>query len=341
MIQARPLYDTGADARYFVPPNGWQRLRNAVAHDFNVAVVAPRGGGKTTALRQLQRLLREQGTRVAYVDAARAADVGELVWLIEAELAGRAGALREMRDDLASAAGAVAGGPPGSTSVRLVQRLRGLRDQPKAVILLDCAYAAQAANALFGRLRDELWQLEHRWVAAVNDSERSVLLAPPADAFFDQVVVLDAEPGILEEILERRGEELDAVARRRIAQVAGTPRQALQAARDALTGEGDPLTAALWRQEEAAGLGRPHSMAMAELEALGGASASDAEFLRRLGWTRARAVQVLGELADRGLVEVSDEHGGGSGRPRRIYRPAEPRGAGAPSNAAEIGGSGT
>jgi hypothetical protein len=41
-------------------------------------------------------------------------------------------------------------------------------------------------------------------------------------------------------------------------------------------------------------LGRPHAMAMAELEALGGASASDEEFLRRLGWTRPRASQVLG-----------------------------------------------
>lgn len=63
---------------------------------------------------------------------------------------------------------------------------------------------------------------------------------------------------------------------------------------------------------------------MAELEDLGGASASDAEFLRRLGWTRPRAAQVLGELADHGLVVATDERSANGRRPRRIYRPAEP-----------------
>jgi hypothetical protein len=65
-------------------------------------------------------------------------------------------------------------------------------------------------------------------------------------------------------------------------------------------------------------------MAMAELEALGSASASDEEFLRRLGWTRPRATQVLGALAERGLLAASDEQSPGGRRPRRVYRPVDP-----------------
>lgn len=339
MLQGRPLYDTEADARYFIEPTGWQRLLNAVEHRFNVAVLAPRGGGKTTALRQLQRRLRSAGIPVAYVEGTQTRNVGELIAAIEHELAGRPGALRELRDDLASAAGVLAGGPPGATSLRLVQRLRGLATQPATVILVDCAHAASTANVLFGRLRDELWQLEHRWVVAVEETERSILLAPPADAFFDQIVALELFGPELLELLRRRFSGLDEATLRQIAETAGSPRRALQTARDALTSSphDDPLGAALWRQERAAALGRPHSMAMAELEALGGASASDEEFLRRLGWTRARASQVLGELADADLVEAFDEKAAGGRRPRRVFRPAEPpSGIAAPSHATEL-----
>jgi hypothetical protein len=319
VLQARPLYDTEADGRYFVEPAGWERLLNAVEHRFNVAVVAPRGGGKTTALRQLQRRLRGAGVPVAYVDGTPARDVGELIGAVEQELRGA-------RDEFTSAGGAAAGAPPGSASVLAVQRLRALADRPATVILVDCSHAAAPANVLFGRLRDELWQLEHRWVVAVEDGERAVLLAPPADAFFDQVLALELTAPALLELLRRRSAGLDDATLRRIAEAAGSPRRALQAARDALTSgpHDDPLGAALWRQERASALGRPHGMAMAELEALGGASASDEELLRRLGWTRARASQVLGELAAAGLVEASDEQSPGGGRPRRVFRPAEP-----------------
>jgi hypothetical protein len=320
VLQARPLYDTEADARFFVEPTGWQRLLKAVEHRFNVAVVAPRGGGKTTALRQLQRRLRGDGVPVAYIDGTQARDVGELIAAIEHALRGQPG------DDLAPTAGAATSGPPGAASVRAVQRLRALADQPATVILVDGSHAAATANVLFGRLRDELWQLEHRWVVAVEDDERAILLAPPADAFFDHVVALEVTgPGLLE-LLRRRSPGLDEATLRRIAEAAGSPRRALQAARDALTSgpHDDPLGAALWRQERASALGRPHGMAMAELEALEGASASDEELLRRLGWTRARASQVLGELAAAGLVKASDEQTPGGGRPRRVFRPTEP-----------------
>jgi hypothetical protein len=326
VLQARPLYDSDPDAEFFVAPAAWHRLLGAVRHRFNVALMGARGSGKTSALRQLQRQLRGRNVRTVFVDATGAADLGQLVAAVETELAGRPGALRNLGDDAASFAGALAGGPPGSTSLRLVQRVRALGEHSAAVVLVDCAHGAAAAHDLFGRMRDELWQMEHRWVVAVEDSERSILLTPPADAFFEQVVSLEMTGGELLEVLHKRGTELPDGVLRRIAQQTHTPRAALQAVRDVLVSPAtdDPLAATLWRQEEAAALGRPHSMAMHELEALGGASASDDEFLDRLGWTRARASQVLGELAEAKLVISADEQSPGGRRPRRVFRPAEP-----------------
>jgi predicted transcriptional regulator len=69
--------------------------------------------------------------------------------------------------------------------------------------------------------------------------------------------------------------------------------------------------------------GRSAHMLAAELEALGGASASDERLLSRMGWTRARAVQVLGELEKAGLVTTSSVKAG-QGRPKKIYKVVSP-----------------
>jgi predicted ArsR family transcriptional regulator len=64
-------------------------------------------------------------------------------------------------------------------------------------------------------------------------------------------------------------------------------------------------------------------MLAVELEALGGASASDDRLLSRMGWTRPRAVQVLAEMEKAGLVTASSEKTG-QGRPRKVYKVVSP-----------------
>ena len=72
------------------------------------------------------------------------------------------------------------------------------------------------------------------------------------------------------------------------------------------------------RETNVAAHGRAASMLYAELEDYGPASASDREFLDRLGWSRQRAARVLGELEQLGFVR-SDFQPSESGRPRKVF----------------------
>jgi hypothetical protein len=135
----------------------------------------------------------------------------------------------------------------------------------------------------------------------------------------------------MRDLLRRRAtvEELgdDAVAEV-VRLAAGVPRRAIDLARHLLlapaeaagaTGAVEAVRNRLVDREQAvARLGTPARMLLAELENVGGASASDERLLTRLGWTRARAAQVFGELERQGLVEASDEPRT-SGRPRRVF----------------------
>jgi predicted ArsR family transcriptional regulator len=65
-------------------------------------------------------------------------------------------------------------------------------------------------------------------------------------------------------------------------------------------------------------------MLIAELEAIGPASASDERLLKRLGWTRSRASQVFKQLEEAGVVRAAMEAPEGGGRPRKVFRPVGP-----------------
>jgi len=207
----------------------------------------------------------------------------------------------------------------------LVASLREAAPDGRRVVLVDELPSKSVGQTLFGRLRDELWQLPLTWVVAIAVNDAGPLLSPPADAFFDVEVRL--EPLTKEsqkEILEARA---GSHGRRIAAQVdEGNPRRLLGLAREAIAGGAQPpeLQRALsQRDAEVSKLGRAASMLVAELESLGPTSASDEQLLSRLGWTRTRAVQVFRQLEEKGLV-TSTTVKGESGRPRKLYRPVEP-----------------
>jgi hypothetical protein len=176
-----------------------------------------------------------------------------------------------------------------------------------------------------------VWQLPLTWLVSCAEVDEPAFLRPPADAFFDITLRLPAlsDPDVAD-LLRRRATvaELgdDAVAEV-VGLAAGNPRRAIDLARhlllspdgDAAGAVGAVRTRLLDREQAVGRLGTPARMLLAELEAAGGASASDERLLERLGWTRARAAQVLGQLEQEGLVEASDEQRA-SGRPRRVYR---------------------
>lgn len=329
MLQGRPLYDNPSDLKYFVTPPEWDPIVRALEHGNNALIYGARGAGKTTFLRQLQLAFRNNGEQVVFVDAAAVTDPYELVLRIRDALKGRPGALRGGVP--AAALEQVLGDPsppPGGASRLLYDTLLSLgQDVEPTVVLLDASAAASAVYGIFGRMRDTVWQLPHRWLLAIDDGDRASALKPPADAFFDTVSAL--EPFSTERllaVLHKRTDELPpALVSEIAADARGNPRAAIRAANDALvhgTDPSDELSACARLLDTAAQLGRPQGMLMAELLDLGQASPSDEVLLSRLGLTRARVSTLLQQLHEAGLVESSAERSDGPGRPRRIYRPS-------------------
>ena len=177
---------------------------------------------------------------------------------------------------------------------------------------------------LFGKLRDDLWELPIQWVV----SGTSAHLEPPADTFFDAVVGLqpfDLEK--LQELVDRRAasgtEEEGLVLRSRagpaIESIApSTPRHALSVIRDLYLSE--DVDAATHRLvEQSAARSRLSKTALRVLEAFvhhGPTHAGDEQLLEEVGVSRSRVVQVLAQLEADGLVTAQR-----SGR-RKLYSAA-------------------
>ena len=314
MLEGRPLYDNDADARYFIAPPEWDILMRAIRRRLNVLVTGKRGTGKTTLLRQVQLALRSEGERVAFVDTQGVQGGLELAALL--------------RDGVENSSGEVSRGEDSSA---ILAHLEALGRAPPTIVLVDASGSAAAAYEIFGRMRDTLWQFEHRWIVAVDEDERATVLNPPADAFFDTVISLEPlSRAAVVDLLKKRDKGLPQRQRQRIAAGAqGNPRAALRAANRAIIYGLEP--ADQWAEradvmERASALGRPHAMLMAELLDLGQASPSDDVLQHRLGLSRARLTQLLRELLDHELVETGVERPEGPGRPKTIYHPAIGRG---------------
>ncbi|HEV8565383.1 MAG TPA: AAA family ATPase [Actinomycetota bacterium] len=324
-LSGRPLLDTKTDHELFADRGSeLERLLTSVDRGLNVLVVGERGSGKTTLLRQLAYELRQHSpdNLPAFVEGRLSEDVRTFLDLVRYRLGLKPPSKVEATLALMTQRAAL---DDTLELPRMVGSLREATSGGRRAVLVDELPVGSIGQTLFGRLRDELWQLPLTWVVAVSENEAGPLRSPPADAFFDFVIRLeplsrDAQRAILE---ARAGPSGNRIA----SQIdEGNPRRLLALAREALEGGAQPpdLVRALNRRDaEVSKLGRAASMLMAELESLGPTSASDERLLSRLGWTRTRAVQVLRQLEEKGLVTSSTAKGE-SGRPRKLYRPADP-----------------
>lgn len=331
MLQGRPLYDSPADAKYYVVPAEWDAVIRALDRDNNILVCGERGAGKTSLLHQVQLTLRNHGERVVYVDATAVAEPLELVFRVRDALKGRPGLAQTAPGTVSRSLAQVTGEqlpPPGGVSRLLYDTLVGLGEEVEpTIILLDATAAAQALYGVFGRMRDTVWQLPHRWLIAIDNEDRATALRPPADAFFD--IVIELRPLPIERLMTILHNRTDELPPRLLSQIAadarGNARAAIRAANNALVHGGDPaneLSARARLLDAAAQIGRPQGMLMAELLDLGQASPSDEALLDRLGLTRARVSTLLQQLLEADLVESTVERSDRPGRPRTVYRPA-------------------
>ncbi len=331
MLQGRPLYDTPADARYYVVPLEWDAVIRALDGGNNTLVCGERGAGKTSLLRQVQLTLRNQGKRVVYVDATAVAQPLELVFRVRDALKGRPGLAQTVPGTASQSLAQMAGeqsAPSGGVSRLLYDTLVGLGEEVEpTIVLLDATAAAQALYGVFGRMRDTIWQLPHCWLAAIDNDDRATALKPPADTFFD--IVIELKPLPIERLMTILHNRTDELAPELCSQISadarGNPRTAIRAANNALVHGGDPadeLSAHARLLDAAAQIGRPQGTLMAELLDLGQASPSDDALLDRLGLTRARVSTLLQQLLEADLVESTVERSDRPGRPRTVYRPA-------------------
>lgn len=326
-MSQRPLQATAVDAGLFVDRTSeLETLERTVRLGFNSLVLGERGSGKTSLLRQFERRLVEAGSETRFAEASGVRGVEDLVELLHVAIHGR------RRDQTEKLLASIVGEEGIAAEVARLSPADGQH----LVVLLDSVASPEIVHGLFGRLRDDVWQLPITWIVSGNRSDRSRYLEAPADSFFDAIIELDElSVGDAMELLRRRAQSAaaDDPAREVLLGVAATlgqrvaprtPRNLLAAAREVLLADEDPTQwvanqySLQWRAAE---LGRPTGMLFTELMDLAPVSASDKRLLDRLGWTRARASQVFKQLENEGLVIVSEEAPDGPGRPRKLYAP--------------------
>ena len=307
LLGQRPLTASEADKHLFADRiSELQRVRRALGLGLNAYIHGPPGSGRTSFLRQVER----GRPKARYVRLHGFETLADRLDEIERVLRGR-NVLERRRpatfiEDLTPFTRQVTVAANPLRYLRVAAR-RG-DGEPRPVVLVD-DLDRKECHELFGRLRDELWELQIQWVVAGSSS-----LDPPADTFFDDVVELvPFDHNGLEELVRRRatsgtpeeGRLLLSRAEPVIESVAPcTPRRALSVLRDLyLSDDLAEATRDLASLQSARASLKPTANKL--LDALihhGPTYAGDAELLAEVGVTRSRVVQLLAELEADGLV---------------------------------------
>ncbi len=315
-LSGRPLFDNPLDAALFVDRDEAVRVERNCREGVNTLLVGGRGMGKTSLVRHVLFRLRESGFPAVGVDAGPAEDLIDLLRLIAAAL-GRPP--RPSPLDPASLA-------LGETG-KVLREVRNLASSPggsdaRTAILVDLPEEKRGLHQLFGRFRDELWQLPFTWVISAPKEQRVELMTPPANAFFEDVVALeDLTPAQQERLVGLRLEPDERTPWRLPHDGEGNPRRLLELVRESVrSGESPERRFEVWSEQEAAAarLGESALVLYEQLRDNGPASASDRDLLDRLGWSRQRAAKVFSQLEARGLVS-SELRSVSGGRPRKVY----------------------
>jgi energy-coupling factor transporter ATP-binding protein EcfA2 len=320
MLSGRPLLATKPDQRYVVERSELASFVASLSQGLNTALFGAPGSGKTTLLRQAARSLAE-GSRIRaiYLNASQFED--PLTALVATQDALRGDelppfAVRDVPRMFESQ-------PSDQLRDPALRIVRSLHQDDPVVVMLD-GLSPTSAHALFGQMRDDLWATGITWAVAGDVAHRAGYLAPPADAFFERVIVLGPLSDEQQMALIRKRREAgdpDWLIDVRVS--SGNPRSLLASLRDAQdatdAASAGLLAARAARERVAADLGRLHSALLAEIEDGAAVSASDRDLLRRFGISRQRAQQVLNELESRGLVESGTRSSAESGRPRKVY----------------------
>lgn len=356
-LSQRPLTRGDVDHDLFVDREGeLARLHRAARLGLNVLVLGAPGMGVTSLLNQHGRQLEDAGHRVGLVGGVPAESLSELATAVRIGVEGRRPARTEtveVEPEVFSVVQEYVQALSRRTRVRTIpgdpDPLAPLRRIGKTlaesrpdeerqahgveglVVILDGALPPELFHDLFGRLRDEVWELGWTWVVAGRLDRRDEYLEPPADAFFDdEIVMAPLGPAQARQLVQARlaqatSKDLADVARirERLGQIVergdGIPRRLLAAARDTLLSTSQQTRTLDEALAKAASLGKTELAVMHYLIAAGPSSASDSEFLTELGVSRSRATQVLKRLQASNLVLVSEMRSA-RGRPRKLYR---------------------
>lgn len=311
-LSQRALTASAADGELFVDRSDeLTAIERALELGFSVYVSGPAGSGKTSLLRRLEARL---GKGVVFVNMSRMETFRDLMAQLSHDL--RTSDLDRDPDH-----GPLDGHVSDSLTALRAAALEHAGD-PTPIVLVD-GLDRRLLHELFGRQRDELWEIPLRWVV----TGRTATLEPPADTFFETTVPLaPLAPAAMRELLNRRAVTGNHEERGRLEHLAEslpllldptTPRQLLATARRILL-SADPETVVgqLHRRRNVrVHLSPTAGKVLDAIEALGPTHAGDEQLLTEIGTTRSRIVQVFKELEDAGLVRAVRE-----GK-RKLYGP--------------------